>query len=69
LFVHLWTDRPLLHAGRTIGPVWVRLGAQELVPHLEFMELTRCGHEPWRERHARASFVETVLRWLNRKPA
>jgi pimeloyl-ACP methyl ester carboxylesterase len=36
------------------------------IPQLEYTELERCGHEPWRERHARARFVESVREWLRR---
>src|SRR5262245_59584347 len=34
------------------------------IPQLEYLELDRCGHEPWRERHARDRFVESVREWL-----
>jgi pimeloyl-ACP methyl ester carboxylesterase len=33
------------------------------VPQLEYVELDRCGHEPWRERHARDRFLELVRSW------
>jgi pimeloyl-ACP methyl ester carboxylesterase len=36
------------------------------IPQLEYIELDRCGHEPWRERHARDRFVEFVREWLRR---
>ena len=34
------------------------------VPHLEYVELERCGHEPWRERHARNRFLRVVREWV-----
>jgi len=34
------------------------------IPQLEYIELDRCGHEPWRERHARDRFVALVQEWL-----
>jgi len=37
---------------------------RKLVPQLEYVELERCGHEPWRERHAREPFLEAVRAWL-----
>jgi pimeloyl-ACP methyl ester carboxylesterase len=36
------------------------------IPQLEFMLLERCGHEPWRERYAKETFLETLRIWLNR---
>ena len=34
------------------------------VPQLEYVELGRCGHEPWRERHAREPLLEVLRAWL-----
>jgi pimeloyl-ACP methyl ester carboxylesterase len=39
---------------------------RQFIPQLEYIELDRCGHEPWRERHARDRFVECVREWLQR---
>jgi pimeloyl-ACP methyl ester carboxylesterase len=36
------------------------------IPQLEYIELERCGHEPWRERHARETFRGALRVWLNR---
>jgi pimeloyl-ACP methyl ester carboxylesterase len=36
------------------------------IPQLEYIELERCGHEPWRERHAREIFRGALRIWLNR---
>jgi len=38
-----------------------------LAPHLkrlDFIELERCGHEPWFERHAREEFFDNLRGWL-----
>lgn len=38
-----------------------------LLPHitgLEYVEIARCGHEPWRERHAREPFLDALRSWL-----
>jgi len=34
------------------------------VRRLEYVELDRCGHYPWLERHARRRFFETLEAWL-----
>jgi pimeloyl-ACP methyl ester carboxylesterase len=34
------------------------------VPQLEYVELARCGHTPWRERHARDEFFDVLRAWL-----
>ena len=36
------------------------------VPNLEYLNLERCGHEPWREQHAREAFVAALCEWLER---
>jgi pimeloyl-ACP methyl ester carboxylesterase len=41
--------------------------AARLGPHLrqlEYRELSRCGHSPWRERHARDAFFSVLRAWL-----
>lgn len=37
---------------------------RKFIPTLEYIPLERCGHEPWRERHARDRFVEAIRQWL-----
>jgi pimeloyl-ACP methyl ester carboxylesterase len=37
------------------------------LPQLEYRELPRCGHSPWREREARAAFVALLEAWLARQ--
>lgn len=34
------------------------------IPHLEYEELSECGHYPWLERRAKAQFFETLNAWL-----
>jgi pimeloyl-ACP methyl ester carboxylesterase len=36
------------------------------VPNLELVLLDRCGHEPWRERHAREPFLAALGERLHR---
>jgi len=47
------------------GPV-TRDRLRQFIPQLEYVELDRCGHEPWRERYARDRFVELVRDWCSR---
>ena len=42
---------------------------RRFVPHLEYVELERCGHEPWRERHARDRFIQVVGEWVRGRGA
>ncbi len=37
---------------------------QRYIPQLEYVGLERCGHEPWRERHARDRFLDIVRSWI-----
>jgi len=36
------------------------------LPQLEYLELPRCGHLPWLERHAREPFLRALREWLSR---
>lgn len=47
------------HPGRMI-----RDSLQPAIPQLEYRELARCGHEPWRERTARETFFGILRDWL-----
>jgi len=49
------------HPGRMIFD-----GLRPFLPHLEYREWERCGHEPWRERAARAGFFAALREWLAR---
>ena len=35
---------------------------RRFIPQLEYIELPRCGHEPWCERHARPAFADALRR-------
>jgi pimeloyl-ACP methyl ester carboxylesterase len=47
------------HPGRRVAS-----SLQALLPRLEHVELPRCGHYPWWERHARDVFYRTLGVWL-----
>jgi pimeloyl-ACP methyl ester carboxylesterase len=49
------------HPGRMI-----RDSLLPFLPQLEYRELDRCGHYPWRERDARDAFVRQTREWLAR---
>ena len=43
---------------------------RSLAPHLsrlEYHELDRCGHQPWRERQARHPFFKLLKAWLDQQ--
>jgi pimeloyl-ACP methyl ester carboxylesterase len=40
---------------------------RQYIPQLEYLNLQRCGHEPWREEHARESFAAALCDWLARE--
>jgi pimeloyl-ACP methyl ester carboxylesterase len=44
----------------------IRDGLREFIPHLEYLELERCGHAPWIEAHARDRFLSSLRAWLQR---
>ena len=33
---------------------------RRFIPQLRYAEFARCGHEPWRERHAKDAFLDTL---------
>jgi pimeloyl-ACP methyl ester carboxylesterase len=37
---------------------------REYMPQLEYVQLARCGHSPWKERYAREAFFECLCAWL-----
>jgi pimeloyl-ACP methyl ester carboxylesterase len=45
------------------GPM-IRDALLHFLPQLDYRELDRCGHYPWRERHARDAFVAELRDWL-----
>ena len=38
------------------------------MPQLDYVELERCGHIPWFERHGREPFLEALSPWLDALP-
>jgi len=46
------------------GPA-IRDSLRAHVPHLEYVAFPRCGHVPWRERHARTAFLDVLTRALD----
>jgi hypothetical protein len=50
------------HPGRMI-----QASLRRFVPQLEYREFAQCGHRPWAERAARASFLATLRNWLERQ--
>jgi len=45
------------------GPM-IRDGLLPHIPHIEYHELTRCGHSPWNEALARDEFFRALRTWL-----
>ena len=45
------------------GPMF-RDSLLPVLPQLEYAELERCGHYPWRERYAREEFWRVLRAWL-----
>ena len=37
---------------------------RRFIPHLQYVEFEKCGHEPWKEKHARNPFLSALLSWL-----
>jgi pimeloyl-ACP methyl ester carboxylesterase len=50
------------HPGRA---TWELL--RRWVPELEYEGFSRCGHEPWRERHAQEPFMVALRAWLAKR--
>jgi pimeloyl-ACP methyl ester carboxylesterase len=38
---------------------------QPYLPQIEYVEWERCGHYPWKEKHARAEFFSKLREWLS----
>lgn len=48
------------HPGRLIME-----NLREYIPHLQYRELSKCGHSPWLERQARESFFKELYSWVS----
>jgi pimeloyl-ACP methyl ester carboxylesterase len=60
-------DAPVLMLHGADDPHPGELVRASLAPHvarLKYVELKRCGHEPWHERHARGAFFALLRAWL-----
>lgn len=45
----------------------IRDNLVSLMPQLQYHELSRCGHYPWLERHAREEFLAVLRSWLGQQ--
>jgi pimeloyl-ACP methyl ester carboxylesterase len=56
LMLHGYTDP---HPGASTRDLLRRF-----IPHLQYVEFEKCGHEPWKEKYARHPFLIALLNWL-----
>jgi len=55
----------MLHGDHDPHPgAMIRDSLRPLLPQLEYLELARCGHSPWKERYARGAFFAALGPWL-----
>jgi pimeloyl-ACP methyl ester carboxylesterase len=40
---------------------------KKYIPHLEYRELEKCGHTPWKERFCKEVFIIILKQWLRKK--
>ena len=45
----------------------IRESLKLFLPHLEYLELERCGHSPWADEYARDRFLESARSWLEER--
>ena len=43
---------------------WIAEDLRRYIPHLEYLELPKCGHSPWLERQARGAFFAALNAWI-----
>jgi len=63
-------ESPVLMLHGATDPHHGRMIRDSLAPflrRLEYVELERCGHYPWLEKHARVEFFSVLRDWLDRK--
>ena len=63
-------DAPVIMLHGTFDPHpgrMVRASLEPHIPHLEYREWERCGHEPWREKAVRDEFFAVLREWLARQ--
>ncbi len=57
----------MLHGAHDPHPgAMIRDTLRRRMPQLEYSEIERCGHHPWRERQASEGFFEALKEWLRR---
>src|SRR5262249_8019902 len=55
----------MLHGDEDPHPgAMIRDSLRPCIPQIEYVEIARCGHEPWRERHGREPFFAALRAWL-----
>jgi len=58
----------MLHGAHDPHPgAMIRDSLKPFLPQLEYRQLERCGHSPWREKHAREEFFTVLKDWLTRR--
>jgi pimeloyl-ACP methyl ester carboxylesterase len=60
-------QQPVLMIHGVVDPhpgLMIRDSLLPVLPRLEYVEVERCGHYPWRERYARDQFYEILFDWL-----
>jgi pimeloyl-ACP methyl ester carboxylesterase len=60
-------DVPVLMLHGDVDPHPGSLIAEDLrkyIPHLEYLELAKCGHSPWLERQAKRRFFSSLEAWM-----
>ena len=60
-------DAPVLMLHGSYDPhpgEMIRAGLEQHLPQLEYHELERCGHYPWREKAVRDEFFAVLRGWL-----
>lgn len=69
-FAAIKTPVVMIHGDHDPHPgCMIRDTLAALMPQLEYVELARCGHSPWNERHAREPFFEVLKAALDRSIA
>ncbi len=60
-------EAPVLMLHGTYDPhpgAMIRDCLRQYMPQIEYRELQRCGHDPWRERFASDEFFAALRAWL-----
>jgi pimeloyl-ACP methyl ester carboxylesterase len=69
-FAAITTPVLMLHGAHDPHPgAMIRDSLRPYLPQLEYVELDRCGHSPWKERYARDAFFAALETWLAQERA